>query len=277
MGRSAADATAFAARYPEERAQIAERVAAEWQAVGEQLQRSVVPIFRVDERSRLDFEGSGVLLRRGAKHYLCTAAHVIDGCGGRPVLLDGSVGIPAGEPHMTNPPAGEERAQDTLDVGVVLLTEGEVDALGRDRFDVIPPENTEPASLDQTTFALVGFPHRLQRYDRAAGQHEVRHRVIQLGHAEARAYESTGLHPDTHLLLGYRDRNIEENGNRGAPQALRGTSGGGVWRLEWAPSGALAREPIFEGIFTERPDSYKPALMVTRPYVLNEFIDINHL
>src|SRR5687768_16518419 len=75
---------------------------------------SVLPVFRVASARRTEFEGSGVLLARGDARYLFTAAHVVDACRGRPVLLDGGLGVPSGEPHLTNPPAGGTREADTL-------------------------------------------------------------------------------------------------------------------------------------------------------------------
>lgn len=238
---------------------------------------SVVPVFRMASARRTEFEGSGILLARGDARYLFTAAHVIDACQGRPVLLDSGVGVPSGEPHLTNPPAGRTREADTLDLGAVRLTNPEVQALGPARFAGLSADNTEPRRPDLTLFVLIGFPAVHQAFDTAHGRYDVQARVTRLGYAETRAYDSTGLSPSTHRLLGYRDKRIEEGGRRGAPAHLRGTSGGGVWRLEMTPEGRLATNPEFEGIFTERPHRFRPSLMVTRPLVLNMFLDVNAL
>jgi hypothetical protein len=276
---SAAELQDIASRYPDARAEAERQVTATCEQAIELLKPSVVPVFKVEKLGRVAFEGSGVLLSRGNARYLFSAAHVFDHCQRRPVLLDGGLGgaVLTNEPYVTNPPEGGSRDDDTFDIGAVLLTDAEAASLGESRFHELPQGDVPPADRDFTVLVLIGFPAALQEYDTSAGRHVMQQTSTRLGYAEPRAYELTGLHPDTHLLVGYRERNIVESGHRGSPTHLRGNSGGGVWRLEFAPTGGLLVPPRFEGIFVERPESFRPSLMVTTPYVMNSFLDMNEL
>jgi hypothetical protein len=264
--------------FPNEWAAVAGAVTAACQNAIADLLPTVVPVFRMVSARHNDFEGSSVLLCRGDRHYIFSAAHVFDACAHRPVFLNGSIGIPAGEPHVTNPPAGGTREDDTLDLGAIRLSPTEAESLGLQFFFELPRENTESLDPDFSIWVLIGFPARHQEFEPREKAFVMQARTTRLGRAEERAYEHTGLHRTTHLLLGYREQLIEEAGRRGAPAHLRGTSGGGVWRMDFdRHSQELIGRPVFEGIFTERPHSFRPALMVTRPFVINAFLDMNGL
>lgn len=248
-----------------------------WRDVSARIEPSVIPVFKVRSSGQPEFEGSGVLLKRGSHYYLVSAAHVFDHCNRRPLVLDGGLGgaVLTNEPYVTNPPAGMPREKDRFDIGVVPLTNSEVDALGCARFQELPEVEPPVWNEEFNAFLLIGCPVSHQGHNVDSGEMEVTRVRSFLGPADSRAYHLTRLPPETHLLMKFRERDMQMNGQRGAAIHPRGMSGGGVWRIDYSPLRSPTVLPPLEGIFIERPPEFGPSLVATRTRVLTHFLDAN--
>ena len=120
-------------------------------------------------------------------------------------------------------------------------------------------------------------PYQRQKRDVAARLVEAQASRTLLSEVRAEEYKKARIDPRTHLLLRYRERQIEEEGRRGAPTRPRGKSGGGVWLIPITTSGTLAAAPSLQGIFIELPNEYGPSLLATRTWVFEQFLDVNGL
>lgn len=197
---------------------------------GETALRSTAPIYRLDDRGRLDLFGTGVLVRHESQHFLVSAAHVLVELRERELTLGGeSTAIPlvARRFFHTGRPGEIRFETDVFDVAFVPLSEGEVGALAGSVFVSTIEINTGP-SLDER-YCAVGFIAK--DYGKVGSRHptEVRATTLVAIPAPPQRYAERQVTRETHLLLSFdRLETYSGEGPAATPKIL-GMSGSGVW------------------------------------------------
>ena len=128
------------------------------------VERHVTPVFTYRPDGRLEFEGSGLLARLDARHYLVTAAHVLDACERACVVraAEATGQELSGTSIVTGRAAGTTRDDDVFDIGFVRLSGSEVAGIGADNFlDLAYTVDGPPAEPVEVMIAL-GFAARDQ-------------------------------------------------------------------------------------------------------------------
>lgn len=196
------------------------------------LQRSVRPVFRVDDSGEPDHEGSGVLVRHLSRHYLASAAHVLDGLtDGVHLLIDGMERTPLeASARVSVRPASKPRSDDQLDLGFVPLSADEVERLGSDDFVDI----AESVAFDRhwsVRLVAVGFASKLQWKDRASHTYHTQQTYYEAPELADGKYRSARLSRGEHFALNFDHRRISGARGRGGRPNFFGMSGGGIWLL----------------------------------------------
>jgi len=234
------------------------------------LTRNLVPLFSLDSREKPDFEGTGVLLRVGASHFLVSAAHVFDVIGfGGCLMWEGLGELElSGTAILTKAPDGGGRDKDRVDLGVLQLTDGEVARIGERNFlsrrDLAPQEAAAP----QATYLAVGFIARDQLRDDDRQVYKTRTSRYLGMEAGEDAYHYIKVIRDSHLALAFDRRNVVGPRGRGAPPSFKGMSGCGVWRLNPLVEYTETLRPSLVATLIEQPPEYPKSLLCTRVELL---------
>lgn len=237
------------------------------------VERHVTAVFTYRPDGRLDFEGSGLFARLDARHYLVTAAHVLDACEqGCVVRAAEATGQElSGTRVVTGRPTGKTRDDDVFDIGFVRLSGSEVAGIGGDNFlDLTHTVDGPPAEPVEAMIAL-GFAAR----DQAVEGRMVRTKLTMFmtGAESAHAYRLARTNPRSHLLVSYRRKEIVFNGqHHGSAPSLKGMSGGGLWQVSLSGENQPAQPPALAAIIIEQPQSYRTAILATRAPLIRSFI-----
>jgi len=239
------------------------------------LERHVIPVFRIDERENPDIVGTGILAMLNNKHYLITAAHVLDVCDtGVFLLQSGYEGKPlSNNAIVSSKKFGESRLDDQVDIGFVRLTEDEMLKLGKDNFLDLNHVSGPSMKIGETLFIALGYPIRDQVRDHKNHMIETPITMFTTGPAKAEAYKFIGVDEKSHIVLKYNRRHIKTRKSVGSPPDFRGMSGGGVWPISVLHEPEKENPPLFAGIVIERPDKYSSCLLVTRGIVIRYFVN----
>jgi hypothetical protein len=119
---------------------------------------TTVPIYL--DLDEIDFEGSGVLLTYGSRHFLGTAGHVIDNGHGKPPILGGCQrAISLDKSFIRNKPEAGLTAQfDPIDFAVTELTALEAQLLTeRFRFVSLDPTTPYQPLTNRLRYQVMGF------------------------------------------------------------------------------------------------------------------------
>jgi hypothetical protein len=196
------------------------------------VERHVTPVFTYRSDGRMDFEGSGLYARLDARHYLVTAAHVLDACElGCMVRAAGATGQDlSGTRIVTGRQPGKSRDDDVFDIGFIRLCGSEVAAVGSDNFlDLTHTVDGPPAEPVEAMIAL-GFAVCDQAVD--SGTVRTKLTMFMTGPESAHAYRLAKTDSRSHLLVRYRRKEMVFNGqHHGSAPSLTGMSGGGIWQV----------------------------------------------
>ena len=212
---------------------------------------SVVPVFRADPMFAPTFEGSGVLAILDDRHYLVTAAHVLDAMtdGGVHLLAEGRETQPLSPTmHLTVASTSGRRTSDLVDLGLVPLKAEEVDALGRTNFIRVQMRVASTGQRWHLRYLLLGFPTKDQlRFD-----DELLYRVAGTYYTAAELstgkYKAAGLDPEECISIEFNDRRIAGPKGRGGKPNFSGMSGGGIWEINPHANYSAAKPPRLVGL-----------------------------
>ena len=237
------------------------------------VERHVTPVFTYRPDGRLDFEGSGLLARLDARHYLVTAAHVLDACEqGCVVRAAEATGQElSGTRIVTGRPAGTTRDDDVFDIGFMRLSDSEVAGIGADNFlDLTYTVDGPPAEPAEAMIAL-GFAARDQSVD--GGMVRTKLTMFMTGPESAHGYRLARTDSRSHLLVRYQRNGMTFNGqHHGSAPSLKGMSGGGLWQVSLNGEVQLAQPPALAAMIIEQPQSYRAAILATRAPLIRSFI-----
>jgi hypothetical protein len=185
--------------------------------------------------------GSGVLLQIADKHFLVTAAHVLDFAtihkipyyigawqqGALPIYLGGMGVLTSGYPPNRALDDPEMRDDDPFDVGVAILPAEILDQLSGRRFLNLTEVDAARRTLD-AAYLFFGFP--------LAFSEPIHHeRVISI---QALPYftrllreEPEERHRNADILLAFRPDSVDLHDNPVVLPSPKGISGCGIWRL----------------------------------------------
>ncbi|CAA9370687.1 MAG: hypothetical protein AVDCRST_MAG68-5729 [uncultured Gemmatimonadetes bacterium] len=216
---------------------------------------AVRPLYTVSSREKPDAEGSCVLFKVGGRHFLLTAAHVLD------QLMEGELYIGGDESLLTIPrnwhgtqmPDSGNREDDKIDLAFMELPAELVAEMG-DCLWLGPRDVVQPGSAAAHRFyCTFGYPVRRAK---------VRSQVLSVAApadlyagvaVDQEVYERLGLSPETHIVISYdRERVISSHGVRVPTVKPYGKSGGGLWRFDsLVVPGLPPLENPLAGILTE--------------------------
>ena len=156
--------------------------------------RVVTPIYFGTHDGRLDFEGSGVLLKSRASCWLFTAAHVLAASKGRPTILPGP---PGRFVQLTNLPGASCKldptvaANDPIDLAYVRLSEQESKMMTEEGLSFL---QVSPDKIDARKSSQAGARCMVTGYPDNPGVYE-ENRGVKINH-EKRVCEVTQLSLD---------------------------------------------------------------------------------
>lgn len=231
---------------------------------------SCLQIFEEVENGLMQFQGSGVLIRRNERHWFITAVHVLCEINKRRYFYrgnDGIVGFDATQLYSTCAPNPEGIAKDSKDLGVVRITDEMASAIqaGGHLFYDAPNENVSRGHSDfgEARCTFYGFPGALTQVILAEKPTIASTCLI---------YESTLLSeqllrlmkidPAFHVALQWETKPKAPADRAPNPE---GMSGGGIWVNEGNGSKLVA-------IATEY-DRKKRFVLGTRVYGILALID----
>lgn len=236
------------------------------------VERHVTPVFTYRSDGRLDFEGSGIFARLDARHYLVTAAHVLDACEqGCVVRAAAATGQElSGTCIVTGRPVGKTRDDDVFDIGFVRLSGSEVSGIGAANFlDLTHTVDGPPAEPVEAMIAL-GFAARDQSVD--GGLVRTKLTMFMTGPESAHAYRLARTDSRSHLLVRYQRNGMIFNGqHHGSAPSWKGMSGGGLWQISLRGE-IQPQPPALAAMIIEQPQSYRTAILATRAPLIRSFI-----
>lgn len=243
----------------------------------------IVSIYRVPKGapdSAIEHCGSGFLLFHKRRHFIVSAAHVWDDTEhfelGAYRKKDGRLDsrIFKGT-KFTTPISTGGRDNDIIDVGVVPLTDDEVEFFGPTNFYIASECAPEERCRTSSLYTGLGFPNTKNEpnvyLDRLTTQP---HSYSTHGASEDR-FTALNVTPFSHVLLDLNPKKVSlSTGAVQTPPARRGMSGGPVFRFHdyASPDSALRlREPKLIAVFIENPRVGKLEVLVATniSFVLN--------
>jgi hypothetical protein len=188
----------------------------------------VRPIYTANSASEPELIGTGVLIAVGLKHFLVTAAHVLDRTGSStyyiPTEETGDLVVLEGKSvHSV-----ADHKNDLLDIAVVLLSPALVALLGPEIF-------LSPSDIDLDD---IGEPTRVYRVTRRLRASVSAYAANVL---PPQILEAAGLERKSHLLVKYRKRHSRTlRGEDVTAPDPHGMSGGPLWKFDpYSPSSQI--------------------------------------
>ena len=199
-------------------------------------------LYEVGQNQHLVPLATGLLLRVERRHFLITAAHVLDANNEHPtcdLATHGRDGLGEavilhGESFRTVTPEGRTRLDDRLDVGFIALDAAVVEQIGEDRF--MGPElmDLNDAGCMPALYGALGYPEELNLTitpTEARPVTKVPFLYTSVFDAPEE-YQRIGVSPNTHLLMHASNKKTRAAGDiKMKLPDLHGMSGGGCWRL----------------------------------------------
>lgn len=229
--------------------------------------RFVRPIYTANSASEPELIGTGVLIAVGQKHFLVTAAHVLDLTGKStyyiPTEITGDLVVLEGESVHSVP----ERTVDLVDIAVVLLSPALVGKLGREIY--LSPSDVDLDDVGDPTrvYIAMGYPWRKNvAINRATRRLRASLSAYAANVLPPQILETAGLDQKSHLLVKYRKRHSRTQiGMDVTAPDPHGMSGGPLWRFD--PYGPSLQTIQLVGILIEWRRSEGGLLAVRMPLV----------
>jgi hypothetical protein len=210
-----------------------------FQASNEIVTQATIPIFRFDE-NQLRLHGTGVFLQIGDRHFILTAAHVLDSNvyhkipltlgsernGGPPVLLNGAKIWQSDFPVNADVNDPEARLADPYDNAFIALTAEHAQSLMSRRI----PITLQMLDLSEVPksgcFLFLGFPGEYARTSTIVQMVSVE-MFRYITELDSRNKANNGIS----VLFKYLPGSVYSDGSDALLPDLHGMSGCGVWRL----------------------------------------------
>jgi hypothetical protein len=226
------------------------------------LRSHVLPLFQVDDDEHPEFEATGVLVRFDGMHFLISAAHVFDELPSGVFLLTDSnpQGALKNSARLTIRPDGRSRNSDPLDIGSVLLSEEEADAVGRENFVDLKPRSRATQSKWVRRCLLIGYPAKDQWRDIDVAEYHLSQSYYNAPEVSDAKYARAGLCTTRNVVVDFNHRLIQGPKGRGGKPNFKGMSGAGIWEFDVHSEYDVANKPVLIGLMAGPAPKYKKAL-----------------
>ncbi|MDO8729403.1 MAG: trypsin-like peptidase domain-containing protein [bacterium] len=248
----------------------------------EKYKEAIRPIYCATKKGTPVHEGSCVLLAFEGKHFLITAAHIIDVnksedtriyVGGADILLE-ITGT-----YIVTPLIDGVRSKDAFDFAVLQLSDADIQGLGNVHYiaqnDIAPNRSTHEGRL----YAIMGYPNK--KNDSVDNENYAvissRWHYFSTFEYSAELCKQLKIEGEHHIFVGYhRKRSKDFEGNIINSISLKGISGGAVFDLgDFGVPGNYAMSikfnPLLAGIFIEAHPAYHTTV-ATKISVIIEYI-----
>ena len=246
--------------------------------------KHVCPIVGAEENGRPLLVGSGVLAKFGNRHFVLTAAHVLD-------ENQFSTMYFAGDDHLIEltgtkcfcscSPTGV-RKDDKYDVGFIELDDRYVAQSSRYSFVSSMSIDSNDIPHPRKFYSYIGFPHSKAAVIPTTREFKPKMYSYTSNPSEDAVYASLGFSKQTHLLVHFSRKKViahtEELFTFPEPW---GMSGGGVWRLaNLSKLNSQSFVPALVGIAIEYHEKYEALAAVKIAFVLEalrkHYPDVRH-
>jgi hypothetical protein len=240
------------------------------------LLKSTVPLYQGKKHGVPEVAGSGVLVELAGMRFLLTAGHVLDlrAKGQLVVGLSPELVTLAGDPMRLRTPGSMVGMIDRIDIGIVHLRGGPWDNVPVARFVGWDRLDTAIPLVAKHSYALVGFPHSMNR--KAVSGDQLKALAISIGGLECdrEAYESTHADPQLSVMVGIdRETLWTSDGQRTGPD-LYGSSGCGLWRYGRYIQTSVGPPKLSAiGVEWHRKGRHRHVLGTRIPFVINAIAD----
>jgi hypothetical protein len=248
------------------------------------LLRHICAIYRADQNGEPEQFGSGVFLAVGSRHFMLTAAHVLDDNAHSTLYIPSTKTLKLVElkgDSFCSKAVDGDRERDRTDIGVVLLSPDLVDHIGPDAFATVPMVDVDDIGTAGGSYIAMGYPWRKNaKLNRAKRTVKGRPLSYTANILPPEKLKSLGVHQGSHLLLEFDKRHSrDETGRDVTAPDPEGMSGGALWRFD-----VFGDEPLTSrlvGIVIEWRDELGGILTVRLPVILagiaHEYPDLAYL
>jgi hypothetical protein len=215
----------------------------------------VCPIVGVDKCGRPSLVGSGVLLKLGNRHFLFTAAHVLDESKSSTLYFAGNddlIELIAAKSFRTSAPSGN-RKDDKYDIAYLELDEQYV--AQSSRYGFLSGASVDPNDLPNSRkfYSYIGFPHSKASVIPDVRKFKPKMYSYSSNSPSEALYALLGFSTLTHVLVNFDKERVKAyDGQILTFPDPWGMSGGGVWRLaDLSKLSSRSFEPALVGIAIE--------------------------
>lgn len=222
----------------------------------------MLPLFKVEDDEHSECEATGVPVRLDGKHLWVSAAHVFDEPSSGVFLLIDSDPRSAlkNTARVTIRPDGRSLKSDLLDIGSVLLSEEEADAVGGQNFVDIVPRSKAVQSKWARRCLLIGYPANDRWRDVDVAEYHLSQSYYNAPEVGDAKYGRAGLCTTNNVMVDYNHRLIQGPNGRGGKPDFRGMSGGGIWESDVHSEYDVANKPALIGLLAGPASKYTKAL-----------------
>ena len=216
---------------------------------------AIAQVFAATSDGQPDPVGSGVLLAVADRHFLLTAAHVLDHQEESALYLavDGGKTVELlGTALTSGLPSSGDRREDEVDVAAVELAAETTSRLPSTAF-LAPSDLDVNEVADQAAlYVVMGYPHRKTQRRPGLMLRSVLYKYVARSGAES--YSKVGRSEVDSLVLDFRRERVRFEGKQQTAPHPEGMSGGPVFRLT-PRSSPLEREApaTLVGLLTDYP------------------------
>jgi len=211
-------------------------IAAQAKDEAKDLLKHISAIYRVNSISQPEQSGTGILLHIGDRHFLLTAAHVLDDTEDYDLFIPSNRSgalIPLEGDSFKSVAPGGNREDDLIDIAVVSLKPQTVDEIGSDSFLSISMVDVDDIGEQGATYIAMGYPGKKNA---KANWGKRKYKRIPISYTAnilpEEKLSGMGLRRASHLLISFKKRHSRNDAGRDitAPDP-DGMSGGPLWRL----------------------------------------------
>jgi len=236
---------------------------------------TIIPFTRTvikHTNGRLEFIGSGFLLKYDKEFLFITAAHVLDHfIKDTPLLVDSGEGLTRliGIHAKTGSPNPSERKSDKIDLGIVLLRNGD-----NHLFEQIPHLKLSDLDLSDNVkkehgFIICGCPITKNKKSTNYQDKTIKPKMLTIlcWQASSECHQELKAPMNLTMALNYNLKNVITNGNKSHSPKIVGLSGAPVWGFTGD------EKAVITGIVTEHHQRHIKSILCTRTSFVAQLIE----
>lgn len=194
--------------------------------------KCIVPLIHFETPLKPDVCGTGTLVKKGSKHFILTAAHVVRRFS--PLFVPtGTEHVPLSINWILSSTARDDCERDPLDYAIAELGTKQSELL-RQRWTFVPDNLLDGVGDEFATaeYAFTGYPTSRDRVVFERREHRFQPRFFIQHSVASSALEKAGFSPHTHIGIHFKQtKNVNEVGLKVSLPKMEGVSGGAIWRV----------------------------------------------